>query len=278
MPSARTRAMRSMQGTDSALTPRTRRLVEQSDQKTEVIVIGAGASGLAAARALRERGVRVEAARGARSHWRTIFTHRDPRAPAPIELGAEFVHGSAPEVMAIVREAGLLAVDIPENRWEHRGRRRMPSQRFLGAARAHHEPHERGPRSRSLLPRISRDVARRTQVRARSHARARVRRRNFTPRTRCASASARSRRAGARRATRRSSAWAACSMATITCPGGSRASRTTRRSPAHRREAHRVGAGRSARRDIEGELRRRRQRSSRCPWACCRRAPAMRAR
>lgn len=99
-------------------------------RKTEVIVIGAGASGLAAARSLREHGVRVEVLEARDRIGGRVLTHRDPRAPAPIELGAEFVHGSAPEVMAIVREAGLIAVDVPEDRWELRGRRRIPSKDF----------------------------------------------------------------------------------------------------------------------------------------------------
>ena len=98
--------------------------------RTDVVVIGAGVSGLAAARALRERGVRVEVLEARDRIGGRVFTHRDPRAPAPIELGAEFIHGSAPETMAIVREAGLLAVDIPENRFEHRGRTRVPSHDF----------------------------------------------------------------------------------------------------------------------------------------------------
>ncbi|MEP7067110.1 MAG: NAD(P)/FAD-dependent oxidoreductase [Gemmatimonadota bacterium] len=99
-------------------------------QKTDVIVVGAGASGLAAARALRERGVRVEVLEARDRIGGRILTHRDPRAPAPIELGAEFVHGSAPEVMAIVREAGLLAVDVPDDRWERRGRTLVRSGDF----------------------------------------------------------------------------------------------------------------------------------------------------
>ncbi len=99
-------------------------------RKSDVIVVGAGASGLAAARALRERGLRVEVLEARDRIGGRVFTHRDPRAPAPIELGAEFVHGSAPEVMAVVREAGLLAVDISGERWEHRGKRRVPSKNF----------------------------------------------------------------------------------------------------------------------------------------------------
>jgi len=104
--------------------------------RTDVIVIGAGVSGLAAARALRERGVRVEVLEARDRIGGRIFTYRDPRAPAPIELGAEFIHGSAPETMAIVRAAGLLAVDIPDNRWEPmRSGHRAATQlaRHLGA-------------------------------------------------------------------------------------------------------------------------------------------------
>jgi monoamine oxidase len=99
-------------------------------RKTDVIIVGAGVSGLAAARALRERGVRVEVLEARDRTGGRVFTHRDPRASAPIELGAEFVHGSAPEVMSIVREAGLLAVDVCGERWERRGRRLLPSRDF----------------------------------------------------------------------------------------------------------------------------------------------------
>jgi monoamine oxidase len=99
-------------------------------RKADVIVIGAGVAGLAAARALRERGVRVEVLEARARIGGRILTHRDARAPAPIELGAEFIHGSAPETMAIVREAGLLAVDVSEDRLEHRSRARARSKDF----------------------------------------------------------------------------------------------------------------------------------------------------
>jgi len=116
-------------------------------RKADVIILGAGASGLAAARALRERGVRVEILEARDRIGGRIFTHRDPRAPAPIELGAEFLHGSAAETMSIVREAGLIAVDVPDNRWERRGRTRHPAKDFwrrlehiMGRMSANREP------------------------------------------------------------------------------------------------------------------------------------------
>ena len=98
--------------------------------RTDVIIVGAGVAGLAAARALRERGGRAEVLEARDRIGGRVLTHRDPRAPAPIELGAEFVHGSAPEVMSIVREAGLLAVDVCGERWERRNNRLVPSRDF----------------------------------------------------------------------------------------------------------------------------------------------------
>jgi monoamine oxidase len=52
-----------------------------------------------------------------------ISTVRDPRAPHPIELGAEFVHGSAPELNEIAREAGLILYAVDGDRWRSRGGR-----------------------------------------------------------------------------------------------------------------------------------------------------------
>jgi len=46
-----------------------------------------------------------------------IHTLRDDRTPLPIELGAEFVHGSAPEIVEIVKAAQLVVCDIHGNRW-----------------------------------------------------------------------------------------------------------------------------------------------------------------
>ena len=101
----------------------------------DAIVIGAGAAGLAAARALGMAGrdVLVVEARG-RLGGR-IHTHRDPAWPAPLELGAEFVHGAAPDTRAIARAAGLLVQELPERHaWARGGRWRPLSDswaRFL---------------------------------------------------------------------------------------------------------------------------------------------------
>ena len=55
-----------------------------------------------------------------------VWTVRDPNLAVPIELGAEFAHGGAPEVNRIARESALGVVDIAGHRWINaRGRLRL---------------------------------------------------------------------------------------------------------------------------------------------------------
>jgi monoamine oxidase len=85
---------------------------------SDVIVIGAGAAGLAAARQLASdaRSVVVLEARdrlGGRI-WPV------PTAEGVAELGAEFIHGPARETMALLHEAGARAVPIGDESWRWR--------------------------------------------------------------------------------------------------------------------------------------------------------------
>jgi monoamine oxidase len=76
----------------------------------DAIVIGAGAAGLAAARALAERSFHVillEARDriGGRVWSRSIAGH-----VGAAELGAEFIHGPAPQTMKLLREIGMVSI------------------------------------------------------------------------------------------------------------------------------------------------------------------------
>jgi monoamine oxidase len=71
----------------------------------DVLVIGAGMAGLAAARALAEAGLRVLVLEAQNRVGGRILTERV--GDQVIELGAEFVHGRPPELLALIEEAGL---------------------------------------------------------------------------------------------------------------------------------------------------------------------------
>jgi monoamine oxidase len=88
----------------------------------DVVVIGAGAAGLLAARELRSSGRRVAVVDARDRVGGRIHTHVDARVPLPIELGAEFIHGAAPETRRLLREASLLAWDVAGETWRVRGR------------------------------------------------------------------------------------------------------------------------------------------------------------
>jgi monoamine oxidase len=96
----------------------------------DVAIIGAGVAGLAAMRALETLGIRSRVLEARDRIGGRIHTIRDPRAVHPIELGAEFVHGSAPEVYEIVRHARLLATLVDGERWRLRGERLTPIDDF----------------------------------------------------------------------------------------------------------------------------------------------------
>jgi len=71
-----------------------------------VIVIGAGAAGLSAARALKEHGVRVQVLEARDRLGGRLWTNRD-FADHPIEFGGEFVHGDDISTQPLVRSLGL---------------------------------------------------------------------------------------------------------------------------------------------------------------------------
>jgi monoamine oxidase len=77
----------------------------------DILVIGAGASGLAAARLLARHGARV-ALLEARSRvggriWTQHVPAPDGTGSLPVELGAEFIHGRPNETFELLRESGL---------------------------------------------------------------------------------------------------------------------------------------------------------------------------
>jgi monoamine oxidase len=91
----------------------------------DVIVLGAGIAGLAAAERLASAGRSVLLLEARDRIGGRIHTLNLPGFPHPIELGAEFIHGESPELWELLHRAGLPFDEVPQRRAS--GRRGTPS-------------------------------------------------------------------------------------------------------------------------------------------------------
>jgi monoamine oxidase len=89
----------------------------------DVVVVGGGVSGLAAAGALRRAGRDLELLEARPRLGGRVHTMRAPGWPIPVELGAEFVHGRPPALWRLLAESGAELGRVPEGHWQsHDGR------------------------------------------------------------------------------------------------------------------------------------------------------------
>jgi monoamine oxidase len=86
-------------------------------ESESVIVIGAGAAGLAAARKLGEAGLGVLILEARDRIGGRIFTKRNNSFPFPIELGAEFIHGRPPETWQLIETAQIPICETVDEHW-----------------------------------------------------------------------------------------------------------------------------------------------------------------
>ena len=83
-------------------------------RRADVIVIGGGVAGLAAARALSQRGRRVIVVEARPRLGGRVLTLHDRAWPLPAELGAEFLHGEAEDARRAAEAAGARVVELPD--------------------------------------------------------------------------------------------------------------------------------------------------------------------
>jgi monoamine oxidase len=99
--------------------------------ETDVLVIGAGAAGLAAAHTLSRGGHHCTVVEARNRIGGRVFTGPRGIAPIPLELGAEFIHGKSKVTFDWLRAAGDVAIDTARERWMlQRGRLQKVDNRF----------------------------------------------------------------------------------------------------------------------------------------------------
>ena len=96
----------------------------------DVAIVGAGVAGLSAARDLAAAGLSVELIEARPRVGGRILTLHDDAVSVPIELGAEFVHGSASLTAKLAAEAGLAICDVSGDRFQSTPRGFRPLDDF----------------------------------------------------------------------------------------------------------------------------------------------------
>jgi monoamine oxidase len=88
----------------------------QNDDKS-VLIIGGGIAGLAAAYKLGEAGFSVVVLEARNRIGGRIFTQLESPIDAAVELGAEFIHGLAPEIWGPLQEYGAEVTEVEGENW-----------------------------------------------------------------------------------------------------------------------------------------------------------------
>lgn len=85
-----------------------------SATEVDVVIVGAGAAGLAALTELDRAGGKVLCLEARDRIGGRVHTQIDPLSPVPLELGAEFIHGRSPEIWDVVRSHRLRVYGVAE--------------------------------------------------------------------------------------------------------------------------------------------------------------------
>jgi len=92
-------------------------IIARAAETFDVIVIGAGAAGLAAAGLLAEAAQSVLLIEARERVGGRCWTRAEPGVALPVEMGAEFIHGSPDVTLEGLRRAGLVAIDAGGEHW-----------------------------------------------------------------------------------------------------------------------------------------------------------------
>lgn len=91
------------------------------DTLADVLIIGAGVAGLAAAQTLQKAGRRVRVLEARDRLGGRVLSLADPTFPLPLDLGAEFIHGRAAADSPFLKAAGTRALEQTGETFLRRG-------------------------------------------------------------------------------------------------------------------------------------------------------------
>jgi monoamine oxidase len=83
----------------------------------DVIIIGAGASGISAATTLASAGLLITLLEARDRIGGRIYTLQDPKLHAPIEFGAEFIHGRPAEILDLLKAHHVRIREVDGDNW-----------------------------------------------------------------------------------------------------------------------------------------------------------------
>ena len=100
----------------------------------DVLIIGAGVAGLAAAQTLTKAGRRVRVLEARDRLGGRVLSLTDPTFPIPLDLGAEFIHGQAAADSPFLKAAGTRALEQTGETFLRRGDDTVKSEDFFSRA------------------------------------------------------------------------------------------------------------------------------------------------
>ena len=98
--------------------------------QTEILIIGAGAAGLATAVELSKAGRSVVVIEARDRIGGRMLTQHESKSNHPIELGAEFIHGRSPVLFSIIEQAKLKVAEVSSRNWYYEGGHFVKSGEF----------------------------------------------------------------------------------------------------------------------------------------------------
>jgi monoamine oxidase len=115
------------------------------DFQDDVLIIGAGVAGLAAAAELHEAGVRVRILEARDRLGGRVWTIRTAGVEQGIELGPEFIHGKPPELFSIATRSGLNPIELGGDNFTSDGKTVQRLDFFARSESVLDEMDDRGP-------------------------------------------------------------------------------------------------------------------------------------